>query len=173
MLMVAGGAHPTIDPQDVLNNTPIEVCIVGEGEETTTELIRKVQAKETVTDVVGTVNRQKNNGIRPLLKDIDFFPAWDLIDFENYDIAVSKRNAWRTCFPSGAAPTTARTARTPCGNSKSLGFGSVRQKISQKKSTTSMAGASGKSTCVRTRLTLTSNGVWKSAEKSRNCTSKA
>ena len=47
MLMVAGGAHPTIDPQDVLKNTPIEVCIVGEGEETTTELIRKVQAKET------------------------------------------------------------------------------------------------------------------------------
>src|SRR4030066_2007890 len=31
MLMVAGGAHPTIDPQDVLNNTSVEVCIVGEG----------------------------------------------------------------------------------------------------------------------------------------------
>ena len=77
MLMVAGGAHPTIDPQDVLKNTPVEVCIVGEGEETTTELIKKVQANEPITDVVGTVNKQKNNGIRPLLKDIDFFPAWD------------------------------------------------------------------------------------------------
>ena len=75
MLMVAGGAHPTIDPQDVLKNTPIEVCILGEGEETTTELIKKVQEKKSIIDVVGTVNAQKNNGLRPLLKDIDFFPS--------------------------------------------------------------------------------------------------
>ena len=104
MLMVAGGAHPTIDPQDVLNNTPIEVCIVGEGEETTTELIKKVQAKEPVTDVVGTVNRQKNNGIRPLLKDIDFFPAWELIDFENYDIAVSRKKRMAYLLPIRGCP---------------------------------------------------------------------
>ncbi len=47
MLMVAGGAHPTIDPQDVLKNTSIEVCIVGEGEETTTELIKKSPSQRT------------------------------------------------------------------------------------------------------------------------------
>jgi radical SAM superfamily enzyme YgiQ (UPF0313 family) len=68
------GAHPTIDPQDVLKNTAVEVCIVGEGEETFTELIKKIQAKEPVTDVAGTVNREKNNGLRPLLKDLDFSP---------------------------------------------------------------------------------------------------
>jgi radical SAM superfamily enzyme YgiQ (UPF0313 family) len=45
MLLVAGGAHPTIDPQDVLQNTAAEVCIVGEGEETTYELLKKIQAK--------------------------------------------------------------------------------------------------------------------------------
>jgi radical SAM superfamily enzyme YgiQ (UPF0313 family) len=77
MFLVAGGAHPTIDPQDVLKNTPIDVCIVGEGEETTVELIRKVQAEEPITNIVGTVNNQRNNGVRPLLKDIDFFPAWN------------------------------------------------------------------------------------------------
>jgi len=104
MLMVAGGAHPTIDPQDVLKNTPIEVCIVGEGEETTTELIRKVQAKEPITDVVGTVNRQKNNGVRPLLKDIDFLPAWELIDFENYDIAVSRKKRMAYLLPIRGCP---------------------------------------------------------------------
>ncbi len=104
MLMVAGGAHPTIDPKDVLKNTPIEVCIIGEGEETTTELIKKVQAKESITDIVGTVNAQKNNGIRPLLKDIDFFPAWDLIDFENYDIAVSKKKRMAYLLPIRGCP---------------------------------------------------------------------
>jgi anaerobic magnesium-protoporphyrin IX monomethyl ester cyclase len=103
-LMIAGGAHPTIDPQDVLKNTPIEVCIMGEGEETTTELIKKVQAKEPITDIVGTVNKQKNNGVRPLLKDIDFFPAWDLIDFDNYDIAVSKKKRMAYLLPIRGCP---------------------------------------------------------------------
>jgi radical SAM superfamily enzyme YgiQ (UPF0313 family) len=102
--MLAGGAHPTIDPKDVLKNTPIEVCIVGEGEETTAELLKKALAKEPINDVVGTVNRQKNNGLRPLLKDIDFFPAWDLIDFENYDIAVSKKKRMAYLLPIRGCP---------------------------------------------------------------------
>ena len=104
MLMVAGGAHPTIDPQDVLKNTPIEICIIGEGEETITELLKKVQSKEKISDVAGTVNQQKNNGVRPLLKDIDFFPAWELIDFENYDIAVSKKKRMAYLLPVRGCP---------------------------------------------------------------------
>jgi anaerobic magnesium-protoporphyrin IX monomethyl ester cyclase len=104
ILMVAGGAHPTIDPQDVLKSTPIEVCILGEGEETTTELIKKVQEKKSIIDVVGTVSAQKNNGLRPLLKDIDFFPAWDLIDFENYDVAVSKKKRMAYLLPIRGCP---------------------------------------------------------------------
>jgi anaerobic magnesium-protoporphyrin IX monomethyl ester cyclase len=104
MLMVAGGPHPTIDPQDVLKNTPIEVCIIGEGEETTTELIKKVQEKNSIINVVGTVTAQKNNGLRPLLKDIDFFPAWELIDFENYDVAVSKKKRMAYLLPIRGCP---------------------------------------------------------------------
>jgi radical SAM superfamily enzyme YgiQ (UPF0313 family) len=104
MLMIAGGAHPTIDPQDVLKNTAVEVCILGEGEETSTELIRKVQAKEPLTDIAGTVNREKNNGLRPLLKDLDFFPAWDLIDFEDYDVAVSKKKRMAYLLPIRGCP---------------------------------------------------------------------
>jgi radical SAM superfamily enzyme YgiQ (UPF0313 family) len=104
MLMVAGGPHPTIDPKDVLKNTPIEICILGEGEETTTELIQKAQNKEDITDIVGTVNKQKNNGVRPLLKDIDFFPAWELIDFENYDVAVSKKKRMAYMLPIRGCP---------------------------------------------------------------------
>ncbi len=104
MLMVAGGPHPTIDPQDVLKNTPIEVCILGEGEETTTELIQKAQNKEAITNIVGTVIKQKNNGVRPLLKDIDFFPAWELINFENYDVAVSKKKRMAYMLPIRGCP---------------------------------------------------------------------
>jgi radical SAM superfamily enzyme YgiQ (UPF0313 family) len=104
MLMLAGGPHPTIDPADVLKNTAVEVCIVGEGEETCTEIIKKVQAGQPITDVAGTVNREKNNGLRPLLKDIDFFPAWDLIDFVNYEAAVSKKNHMAYLLPIRGCP---------------------------------------------------------------------
>ena len=104
MLMVAGGAHPTIDPQDVLKNTPIEICIIGEGEETVTELLKNVQSNEPISNVAGTVNQQKNNGVRPLLKDINFFPAWEIIDFENYDIAVSKKKRMAYLLPIRGCP---------------------------------------------------------------------
>ena len=104
MLMAAGGAHPTIDPQDVLENTPVEVCIRGEGEETATELIRKIIEKQSIIDIVGTVNSQKDNGVRPLLKNIDFFPAWDLIDFEDYDVAVSKKKRMAYMLPIRGCP---------------------------------------------------------------------
>ena len=104
MLLVAGGAHPTIDPQDVLKNTPIEVCILGEGEDTLNELLEAVQAGESILDINGTVNKRKNNGIRPLLKDIDFFPAWEMIDFKNYDIAVSKKRRMAYLLPIRGCP---------------------------------------------------------------------
>jgi anaerobic magnesium-protoporphyrin IX monomethyl ester cyclase len=104
MLILAGGPHPTIDSADVLKNTAIDVCIVGEGEETCTELIKKVQAGQPITDVAGTVNREKNNGLRPLLKDIDFFPAWDLIDFDNYEAAVSKKTHLAYLLPIRGCP---------------------------------------------------------------------
>ena len=65
---------------------------------------KKSKPNEPITDVVGTVNKQKNNGIRPLLKDIDFFPAWDLIDFENYDVAVSKKKRMAYLLPIRGCP---------------------------------------------------------------------
>jgi radical SAM superfamily enzyme YgiQ (UPF0313 family) len=104
MVMVAGGARQTVDPQDVLKNTAIEVCILGEGEETTTELLKRIQTKQSFADVEGTINKNQNNGIRPLLKDIDFFPAWDIIDFKKYDIAVSKKKRMAYLLPIRGCP---------------------------------------------------------------------
>ena len=104
MLMVAGGAHPTIDPQDVLNTAKVDVCIVGEGEETTYELLKNISENKSISDIAGTVTPQKNNGIRPLLIDIDFMPAWEIIDFENYDIAVSKKKRMAYLLPIRGCP---------------------------------------------------------------------
>ena len=77
---------------------------MGEGEETCNRTHQKSPSKEPITDVVGTVNREKNNGLRPLLKDLDFFPAWDLIDFEDYDVAVSKKKRMAYLLPIRGCP---------------------------------------------------------------------
>ena len=53
---------------------------------------------------MGTVNSQKDNGVRPLLKNIDFFPAWDLVDFEDYDVAVSKKKRMAYMLPIRGCP---------------------------------------------------------------------
>ena len=60
--------------------------------------------KQPFTDVKGTVNAQKDNGVRPLLKDIDFFPAWDLVDFEDYDVAVSRKKRMAYMLPIRGCP---------------------------------------------------------------------
>ena len=135
ILIFAGGAHPTIDPIDVLNTAKVDDCIVGEGEETTYELLKKVLAHGPINDIAGTVNATKNNGMRPLLRDIDFLPAWEMIDFENYDVAVSKKKRMVYVLPIWGAPTTAPFAPISCGSWRSLGLEGGRQKISLKKST--------------------------------------
>ncbi len=104
MLMVAGGAHPTIDPQDVLGNAKVDICVIGEGEETTTELLKKFGENQPIDNIAGTVTPQKNNGMRPLLKDIDFMPAWEMVDFNNYDIAVSKKKRMAYLLPIRGCP---------------------------------------------------------------------
>ncbi|MDR1992733.1 MAG: B12-binding domain-containing radical SAM protein [Nitrososphaerota archaeon] len=104
MLIIAGGAHATIAPLDILKNTAVDVCIQGEGEETMVELLQKIQANLPITDLAGTINRQKSNRVRPLLLDLNFFPAWDLIDFENYDVAVSKKKRMAYLLPIRGCP---------------------------------------------------------------------
>jgi len=51
-LFVAGGPHPTGDPQGTLK-IGFDIVIVGEGEETIIELMKKIVLKEKFEDVVG------------------------------------------------------------------------------------------------------------------------
>ncbi|UCC39906.1 MAG: B12-binding domain-containing radical SAM protein [Candidatus Aminicenantes bacterium] len=89
--VVCGGAHPTIAPEEVLNEMSVDICVVGEGEETLSEVVEAVcLGRRKLEEVNGIVYRGDNEVIRnpkrPFIKDLDSipFPAWDLVDFRNY-----------------------------------------------------------------------------------------
>jgi radical SAM superfamily enzyme YgiQ (UPF0313 family) len=115
-VIVAGGPHPTIDPIDVLMNTETDVCLVGEGEETFHELLVTILESNpfsgfhsNLARVKGIVYRDKKGGIqfnpqRELISDINFLPAWDIIDFRKYDGPVRKKHPFAYLLQSRGCP---------------------------------------------------------------------
>ena len=78
--MVAGGPHATFMPEQTLHETPIDFCVMGEGEETLHELVEhlEVGAKD-FSDIPGMAYRTlegeiKKNGERVRVKELDDLP---------------------------------------------------------------------------------------------------
>ncbi len=89
-LVVIGGAHTSACPESVLNNSNVDIIVIGEGEETFIEIIKQYEKKQNLSDILGTAVRA-NSGIsinspRPYIKDIDTipFPARHLLPLERY-----------------------------------------------------------------------------------------
>ncbi len=114
-LIIAGGAHPTIDPESMLIDSEIDVSVVGEGELTFIELLERYHRGEPLARTMGCAVRQDGQIFigepRPYIQDVDSipFPAWDLIDidiFENLESSsfflAAKR--YMSIFTSRACP---------------------------------------------------------------------
>lgn len=88
--VVCGGAHPSANPDDVINNSRADVCCLGEGEETIVALVQSYMSGNDLSTVAGIVYRKDEEvlrtALRPVIKDLDTIPhpAWDIIDFHNY-----------------------------------------------------------------------------------------
>jgi radical SAM superfamily enzyme YgiQ (UPF0313 family) len=113
---MAGGSHPTIDPVDVLMNSEANICVVGEGEETNRELLATLLESSNLSsfhnklaNVKGIVYRDKKSIIqfnppRELISDINFLPAWDMVDFRKYDGPVRKKQPLAYVLQSRGCP---------------------------------------------------------------------
>jgi radical SAM superfamily enzyme YgiQ (UPF0313 family) len=92
--VICGGAHPTSSPEEVLERSAADVCVLGEGEATVKELIEHFINNGTSSnslDNVAGIAFKKNGKViktppRQLIKSLDAipFPAWDLVDLANY-----------------------------------------------------------------------------------------
>lgn len=89
--VVVGGPHPTALPEDCFKNSKTDIAVIGEGEESFSEIIEKIDGySKDLSNISGTVlmsnGRLKKNPLRPLIKDLDQipFPARDLLDIRKY-----------------------------------------------------------------------------------------
>jgi len=90
--IVAGGEHITGLPEICMQHTKhLDVCVLGEGEETVVELAEVVGNKCDLSSVKGILFRTENNECRMTprrariksLEEIPY-PAWDLFPLQNY-----------------------------------------------------------------------------------------
>ena len=90
--LIAGGEHVSGMYQLVLKESPITVCVIGEGEETLSELLDAFEKKQDFKKIEGLVFKDTNTDeiektpCRPRIRDIDSipWPSWDQIDPMKY-----------------------------------------------------------------------------------------
>ena len=96
VLLVAGGHHPTAEPEDLIRNTDFDVCVSGEGEETLLEIARRVGAgsgrgaMEWLDGIAGVVYSRDGevvHGLRRRNPDVDSLPqqAHHLLGLADYN----------------------------------------------------------------------------------------
>ena len=91
-LLIGGGEHITAVPTQSLEDSAIDIGVLGEGEETAVEIAIAVSENRlNPEEISGIVFRNKLGQIhinerRPRKRDLDdiALPAWDLMPIENY-----------------------------------------------------------------------------------------
>lgn len=112
-LVVFGGPHPTLCPEEVASKSDVDVVIVGEGEIAFLELVRRFQhgSKEFLYKVPSAFfadnGRVITNALQPLIEDLDSLPYPDYESLvrpdisalqDRFGIAISRGCPYRCSF---------------------------------------------------------------------------
>jgi len=89
--IVVGGEHATALPEFVLQESPVDVCVMGEGEETFTELVPALRSGRDLAGVAGIAYRAPDGSVRrnprrARIHGVDEIPtqAWEYFDVSAY-----------------------------------------------------------------------------------------
>jgi radical SAM superfamily enzyme YgiQ (UPF0313 family) len=91
-LLLCGGYHAAIKPGELAEHC--DLVVLGEGEITTAEIIKKYGNGKNIFDVSGTACKKNGelqfNKVREPVKDIDAlpFPAWQLVPLEGHKLTL-------------------------------------------------------------------------------------
>ena len=105
-IVITGGAHPTVMPEESINRANADIVVIGEGEETFYELLNRIKKNQNYEDVSGAVlkakGKVKKNKKRKYIKDIDEipFPDRQLLDIRKYPGYHYKIKKWDTSYIS-------------------------------------------------------------------------
>ncbi|MFC1699005.1 B12-binding domain-containing radical SAM protein [Candidatus Omnitrophota bacterium] len=90
VITIAGGAHPSAMPKEVLGDKNIDYVIIGEGEQTATELLERIEKKKEPSGLEGLAYRRDSQVIirerESFENNLDSlpFPAWELFPLDKY-----------------------------------------------------------------------------------------
>ncbi len=103
-LVIVGGPHPTLVPDQVIAVRDVDVVGIGEGEFTMLEIAQNLADKNRNFSAVKGIYWKKDKSIiinpaRELLTDLDRLPLpdWDLFDRKNYHRDIATPIASRGC----------------------------------------------------------------------------
>ena len=87
--IVWGGCHPSVMPEQTLENENVDVVVVGEGDLTLLDLAEAYQHKRSLIKTAGIVFKDGRQAVktlpRPLVNIEELLPVpWELIDVEKY-----------------------------------------------------------------------------------------
>ena len=92
-IVVMGGIHPTVLPEDCFQNGMVDIVVKGEGEQTLSELYELIKAGKPYKDIAGLVYMMDGQIVhnlgRPLMKNIDDIPEFP------YDLFVKDRDKYK------------------------------------------------------------------------------
>jgi len=88
--LILGNSIGSTIPEIILNEMPIDVVVIGEGEITIKELVKAIESKKDLSTINGIAFKKNGKVIitpeRELIKDIDSIPLprWDLFPLKIY-----------------------------------------------------------------------------------------
>jgi radical SAM superfamily enzyme YgiQ (UPF0313 family) len=88
--VISGGGLATTNSQLLFDKTPLDITVIGEGEQTMLELCKSVRCDDNYTKIPGIRYRQKGYIVetpqRRNMENLDSvpYPAWDLLPMDIY-----------------------------------------------------------------------------------------
>ena len=87
--IVWGGTHPSLLPEQTLENEFVDIVVNGEGDESFLELVQALEKSQPLSDIKGILYtdgpKVVNTGTRPALDIETLLPVpWDLVNVEDY-----------------------------------------------------------------------------------------
>lgn len=103
LTVVCGGPQPTLQPRETLETPGIDIICRGEGEQALLELCDRLEKEEDYTDIQNLWVKKNGkiieNGIRPLVENLDDLPDFDyeIFDIDNLHSILVAGNAYVMC----------------------------------------------------------------------------
>lgn len=103
--IIAGGPHFHILEEALksMKSLPLDLCIIGEGEKSFQEVIRRIESSGDFSGIDGTISKIDNKIVvgksRKPIENLDEirFPAWHLLELKNYKSLIMPIHTSRGC----------------------------------------------------------------------------